>query len=81
MSAAVLSVSPFDRPAARCLFVSMAVNSTYPSPDGILREETAPAFQPTAAVLVRRALRDGDAGVGEKLVCPMRAWVRVEPVV
>jgi hypothetical protein len=37
----------------RSVFVSLAVNATYPSPATSDRVEAAPAFQPDAAVFVR----------------------------
>src|SRR5512135_2557798 len=37
----------------RARFLSDALSSTYPSPDTIERVDTAPAFQPVAAVFVR----------------------------
>src|SRR5258708_40082825 len=39
-------------PSTRSVLVSLAVNSTYPSPDRRAVVEDAPAFHPAAAVLV-----------------------------
>jgi hypothetical protein len=55
MSDQVVLAAPDSSPSTRCVFVSIAVNSTQPSPDAITLEEAAPAFQPAPAVLARVA--------------------------
>src|SRR5262245_51199998 len=52
-SARVCPASTLPNPAARFVFVSVAVNSTNPSPFSIVLVEDAPAFQPAAPVLVK----------------------------
>src|SRR5688572_28534674 len=43
-------------PIARFLFVSLAVTSTYPSPDAIIWLEVAPVLQPSPAMVRVRLL-------------------------
>src|SRR5258707_96965 len=53
MSSQLWFVSPWLRPMRRCVFVSVAVTSIYPSPEAIVCVDTAPAFQPSDEFFVK----------------------------
>ena len=52
MSASVVALFPFARPAARLVVFCPAVNSRYPSPLAMRFAEAAPLFHPEAPVAV-----------------------------
>ena len=80
MSERVCPESPLLSPPARVLFVSVAVNSTNPSPQTIRPAETAPAVQPALPVFVSVRPMTVTPASEAKLPKPISTLERVAPV-
>ncbi len=72
--------SPFDKPAARVVFVSVAVNSIAPSAPSIAFAETAPDVQPAVPVFERLEPAIDTPTSLDQVRPPIRTSVTVLPV-